>query len=108
RQAKKTQKEIEEYASTTIANSWPRSNILARFVRTREQGLADGIGDWKETTLFRASATYQNELSQTESRLLFNYKENIGAIQFGSLIKSKRGWVLESWYIPEYSKMVPS
>lgn len=105
---KKTQKEIEEEATAIIARSWQRSSILERFVRTREQGLADGIEDWKETTLFRASANYQNELRQTDSRLLFNYKENIGAIQFGDLIKSKRGWVIERERVPEYSKMVPS
>jgi hypothetical protein len=102
-----TQKEIDEKASAKIAISWQLSSMLKRFIRTREEGLADGIEDWKETTLFRASANYQNELRQSDSRLLFNYKENIGAIKFGHLIKSKRGWVIESG-IPEYSKMVPS
>ncbi len=113
---KRSPEEIEKKASAEdILLPWLRAEVRKRFVRTREEGLADGIEDWKETTLFRASAEYRNELNQSNSRVLFNYNENIGAIQFGYLIKTKRGWVLGyavSGHLgsrsPIYDKMIPS
>lgn len=113
---KRSPEEIEKKAGAEdILLPWPRAEVRKRFVRIYQQGLADGIPDWKKATVYRATADYQNELNQSSARVLFEYEGNIGGIQFGYLIKAKRGWVLGyavSGNIgsrsPIYDKMIPS
>lgn len=113
---KRSPEEIEKEAGAeNILLPWLRAEVRKRFVRIYQQGLADGIPDWKKATVYRATADYQNELNQSSARVLFEYEGNIGGIQFGYLIKAKRGWVLGyavSGHIgshsPIYDKMIPS
>jgi hypothetical protein len=113
---KRSPDQIEKKASAEdILSPTLRAEILKLFLRVREEGLADGIKDWNETVLNRASAEYRNELNQSDARALFDYMGNMGAVKFGYLIKAKRGWVLGyaiSGFIasrtPSYDRMIPA
>ena len=79
----------------------PDSFMVEQFHGVRSDGNANGIEDWDELIFKRAIYSHANyskleRVNYCEAE--FTYRDYIGRIKFGALIKSHRGWVLEPYY----------
>ena len=94
---RRNQQQLKEFVDDlTDRQLKDRHLYLKRFIDIREDGIADGIKEWKDTRFIRATYERTDDLlEQKYPQVEFKYNDFIGSVSLGSvLIKSRRGWVI--------------